>query len=72
MHGEKAILFATDPPYLVDYDGTNHPSKQGGAGQEQDPMGGWTAAGSLTEWGCSSDQPLWRRPWKRSPTALQN
>ena len=38
----------------------------------QDPMGGWTAAGSLTEWGCSSDQPLWRRPWKRSPTALQN
>ena len=29
MNGERAILFATDPPYLVDYDGTNHPSKQG-------------------------------------------
>ncbi|MGB8332205.1 MAG: hypothetical protein WCE62_18925, partial [Polyangiales bacterium] len=29
MNGEKAILFATDPPYLVDYDGTKHPSKQG-------------------------------------------
>jgi len=29
MNGGKAILFATDPPYLVDYDGTNHPSKQG-------------------------------------------
>ena len=26
-HGERAILFATDPPYLVDYDGTNHPHK---------------------------------------------
>lgn len=25
MKGERAILFATDPPYLVDYDGTNHP-----------------------------------------------
>lgn len=27
MNGERAILFATDPPYLVDYDGTNHPHK---------------------------------------------
>lgn len=25
MQREKAALFATDPPYLVDYDGTNHP-----------------------------------------------
>ena len=25
MNGERAILFATDPPYLVDYDGSNHP-----------------------------------------------
>lgn len=25
MDGKRAILFATDPPYLVDYDGTNHP-----------------------------------------------
>lgn len=24
MNGEKAMLMATDPPYLVDYDGTNH------------------------------------------------
>jgi len=29
MKGERAILFATDPPYLVDYDGTNHPHKWG-------------------------------------------
>ncbi len=27
MNGERAILFATDPPYLVNYDGTNHPGK---------------------------------------------
>lgn len=26
MNGERAILFATDPPYLVGYDGTNHPA----------------------------------------------
>lgn len=25
MNGERAILFCTDPPYLVGYDGTNHP-----------------------------------------------
>ena len=27
MNGKRACLFATDPPYLVDYDGTNHPHK---------------------------------------------
>jgi DNA modification methylase len=26
MDGQKAALFATDPPYLVSYDGMNHPS----------------------------------------------
>ena len=25
MNGERAVLFATDPPYLVGYDGMNHP-----------------------------------------------
>lgn len=28
MGDHRAILFATDPPYLVDYDGTNHPGKK--------------------------------------------
>ena len=28
MNGEHAALFATDPPYLVDYDGTNYPTKK--------------------------------------------
>ena len=27
MKGERAALFATDPPYLVDYDGSNHPTR---------------------------------------------
>lgn len=27
MQGQRAALFSTDPPYLVDYDGTNHPHK---------------------------------------------
>jgi DNA modification methylase len=27
MDGQRAVLFSTDPPYLVDYDGTNHPHK---------------------------------------------
>lgn len=27
MDGQKSILFATDPPYLVGYDGTNHPGQ---------------------------------------------
>lgn len=26
MHGQRAVLFETDPPYLVGYDGTNHPT----------------------------------------------
>lgn len=30
MNGERAVLFATDPPYLVGYDGTNHPGADSG------------------------------------------
>ncbi len=29
MNGKRARLFATDPPYLVDYNGTNHPQAWG-------------------------------------------
>lgn len=28
MDGQRASLFATDPPYLVGYDGTNHPGSK--------------------------------------------
>lgn len=35
MDGSRARLFATDPPYLVGYDGTNHPqSFTGGANKD--------------------------------------
>ncbi len=27
MNGERAVLFATDPPYRVDYDGSNHSTR---------------------------------------------
>jgi DNA modification methylase len=30
MDGRRAVLFATDPPYLVGYDGTNHPDRTSG------------------------------------------
>lgn len=36
MDGQRAALFATDPPYLVDYDGTNHPSKRPKANKDWD------------------------------------
>ena len=34
MNGARAILFATDPPYLVGYDGTNHPGQEQGPSEE--------------------------------------
>ena len=46
MGGERATLFATDPPYCVGYDGTNHPGKsrrkgraRGGRGRPKDWSG---------------------------------
>ena len=34
MGKKRAVLFATDPPYLVDYDGTNHPQSFTGGGSK--------------------------------------
>ncbi len=34
MNGQRAVLFATDPPYLVDYDGTNHPGTKASKNRE--------------------------------------
>jgi DNA modification methylase len=45
-------LFASDPPYLVDYDGTNHPSKQGAADKNKD----WGNSYGIT-WDDSSQGP---------------
>ncbi|MFN8452468.1 MAG: DNA methyltransferase [Anaerolineae bacterium] len=39
MDGRRAVLFATDPPYLVGYDGTNHPH----AFNEPDTNKDWSA-----------------------------
>lgn len=42
MDGQRAVLMATDPPYLVDYDGSNHLTTKGGIHAE--PAGlatGW-------------------------------
>jgi DNA modification methylase len=52
MHNQKAILFATDPPYLVDYDGTNHPSKQGWPDKNKD----WSESYAIT-WDDASQGP---------------
>ena len=52
MDNQKAILFASDPPYLVDYDGTNHPSKQGAADKNTD----WGNSYGIT-WDDSSQGP---------------
>ena len=50
--GDKAILFATDPPYLVDYNGTNHPgSKVDAQGRKRSKGGGnknWSATYGVT------------------------
>ncbi|GDY00477.1 adenine methyltransferase [Phycisphaerae bacterium] len=37
MDGQRAVLFATDPPYLVDYDGTNHPGTKPGKHKTNSP-----------------------------------
>ncbi len=39
MNGERAALFATDPPYLVGYDGTNHPGSRKGPGIREQGSG---------------------------------
>jgi DNA modification methylase len=36
MNGERAVLFATDPPYLVDFDGQNHPPNRRGTNKGKD------------------------------------
>lgn len=41
MNGERAVLFATDPPYLVGYDGMNHPGSKGRPGRNKNWAGSY-------------------------------
>jgi DNA modification methylase len=44
MDGRRATLMATDPPYLVDYDGGNHPQTWANGGKAgKDPTKHWDA-----------------------------
>ena len=40
MNGERTTLMATDPPYLVDYDGGHHPPTWANGGKAGDPDAG--------------------------------
>jgi DNA modification methylase len=45
MNGDRAILFATDPPYLVGYTGANHPGKRGA---KKDKNKNWSGSYGIT------------------------
>lgn len=46
MNGERAVLFATDPPYLVGYDGLNHPGKSRAIEKKKNKN--WTGSYGIT------------------------
>ena len=54
MNGERAVLFETDPPYLVDYDGTHHPM---GHNKDHSPLYGIT----WDEADAEGNEDLWER-----------
>ncbi len=47
MAGERATLFATDPPYLVGYDGMNHPASKS-AKRKRDKNKDWSGSYGVT------------------------
>lgn len=58
MHGERAILFATDPPYLVGYTGLNHPGKKGA---KADKNKNWSGSYGITWDDAASNPDLYRK-----------
>ena len=46
MAGQRAALFATDPPYLVGYDGTNHPGSS--KAKKRDKNKNWSRSYAIT------------------------
>jgi DNA modification methylase len=58
MAGKRAALMATDPPYLVDYDGGNHPRTVGNGGKWQPGMGNpskWKPKEATKHWDAYTD-----------------
>lgn len=54
MQGKRATLFATDPPYLVNYDNTNHPGKSRSAERKKNKN--WSGTYAIT-WDDADAQP---------------
>lgn len=53
MQGRRATLFATDPPYLVDYDGMNHPQGWKASSKKRQTMNkDWSA--TYKDWDSSA------------------
>ncbi len=57
MAGERATLFATDPPYLVNYDGTNHPGKRG----QRDKNKNWAGSYGITWDDAAANPDLYKK-----------
>jgi DNA modification methylase len=50
MDGQRAVLFATDPPYAVDYDGTNRPLSWGRQKKKGKEHAGVDCSESYKDW----------------------
>ena len=69
MNGERAILFATDPPYLVDYDGSNHPTRNKDWSRSPTARPGTTVRRARNSTTASSPPP-WRKRSPRTPPGI--
>ncbi|MFM9996708.1 MAG: site-specific DNA-methyltransferase [Phycisphaerales bacterium] len=56
MQGQRAVLCASDPPYLVGYDGTNHPGSKCGTKNKN-----WSATYGVTWDDAESNPQLYER-----------
>ena len=65
MNGERAVLFATDPPYLVDYDGSNHPTRNKDWSQSYGNT--WDDSSRARNSTTGSSPPPWPRRSPRMP-----
>lgn len=70
MGGARAGLMNTDPPYLVDYDGMNHPSKWGGPERESKNKD-WSESYGVKWNESGADLTLWRGAFATARRALR-